>query len=117
MTADREWCHQFPSSNLDARRSSRQTYRVFKDTNHCFQVSHLSTNLHEQIVAKSVNSGFVITRNRAVEEEISLFDYPILGNSALDRLANASFQIVIEGASYREKLSPHRKPMGETGGD
>ena len=29
-------------------------------------------------------------------------------NSALDRLANASYQIVIEGSSYRERLSPHR---------
>ena len=38
---------------------------------------------------------------------------PILGNSALDRLANASYQIVIEGSSYREKLSPHRKLLGE----
>ena len=37
-----------------------------------------------------------------------LFDDSILGNSALDRLANASYQIVIEGASYRERLSPHR---------
>ena len=44
-------------------------------------------------------------------------DDSILGNSALDRLANASFQIVIEGASYREKLSPHRKLMGERSGD
>ena len=35
----------------------------------------------------------------------------------LDRLANASFQIVIEGASYREKLSPHRKLLGDRGGD
>ncbi len=33
---------------------------------------------------------------------------PILGNSALDRLANASYQIVIEGHSYRARLSPHR---------
>ena len=32
---------------------------------------------------------------------------PILRNSALDRLANASYQIVIEGSSYRERLSPH----------
>ena len=44
-------------------------------------------------------------------------DDPILGNSDLDRLANASFQIVIEGASYREKLSPHRKLLGGKGGD
>ena len=32
-------------------------------------------------------------------EWLGLFD-PILGNSALDRLANASYQIVIESASY-----------------
>jgi len=38
-----------------------------------------------------------------------LFDDPILGNSALDRLANASYQIIIEGTSYRERLSPHRR--------
>ena len=40
-------------------------------------------------------------------------DDPILGNSALDRLANASYQIVIEGNSYGEKLSPRRKLLGE----
>ena len=43
--------------------------------------------------------------------------HPILGNSALDRLANASYQIVIEGASYRERLSPHRALLGTKGGD
>ena len=43
-----------------------------------------------------------------MEEWLSLFDDAILGNSALDRLANASYQIVIEGSSYRERLSPHR---------
>ena len=53
-------------------------------------------------------SSFVITSNRAVDEWLSLFDDPILCNSALDRLANASYQIVIEGSSYRERLTPHR---------
>ena len=38
---------------------------------------------------------FIITSNRAVDEWLSLFDDPILGNSALDRLANASYQIVM----------------------
>ena len=32
----------------------------------------------------------------------------LLFRTSLDRLANASYQIVIEGASYRERLSPHR---------
>ena len=53
----------------------------------------------------------------AVEEWLSLFDDPILGNSALDRLANASYQIVIEGTSYRERLSPHRALLNNQGGD
>ena len=64
------------------------------------------------------SSSFVITSNRAVEEWLGLFDDPILGNSALDRLANASYQIVIEGESYRQRLSPHRALLeGREGGD
>ena len=49
---------------------------------------------------------------RAVEEWFSVFDDPIRVNSALDRLANASYKIVIEGSCYRQKLSPHRKLLG-----
>ena len=47
---------------------------------------------------------------------LSIFDDAILGNSALDRLANASYQIVIEGSSYRERLSPPRAPLEVKGG-
>ena len=35
-------------------------------------------------------------------------DDPVLGNSALDGLASTSYQVAIEGSSYRERLSPHR---------
>ena len=52
-----------------------------------------------------------------MEEWLSLFDDPILDNSVLDRLATVSYQIVIEGSSYREKLPPHRKLLGDRGGD
>jgi len=68
-----------------------------------------STDLYELIIARHRRSSFAITSNRAVDEWLGLFDDPILGNSALDRLANASYQIVIEGISYREQLSPHRR--------
>ena len=83
---------------------------------HCL-TGQQSADLYELIVSRHRVSRFVITSNRAVEEWLSLFDDPILGNSALDRLANTSYQIVIEGASYREKLSPHRKLLGAKGGD
>ena len=67
-----------------------------------------SADLYELILNRHRVSSFIITSNRAVEEWLSIFDDSILGNSALDRVANASYQIVIEGSSYRERLSPHR---------
>lgn len=70
-----------------------------------------STDLYELIIGRHRHSSFVITSNRGVEEWLGLFDDPILGNSALDRLANASYQIVIEGTSYRERLSPHQRKV------
>ncbi len=51
------------------------------------------------------------------DEWLSLFDDPILRNGALDRLANASYRIVIEGTSYRERLSPRRALLSNEGGD
>lgn len=72
-----------------------------------------STDLYELIIARHRQSSLVITSNRAIDEWLGLFDDPILGNSALDRLANASFQITIEGTSYREHLSPHRRKKKE----
>ena len=74
--------------------------------------SQQSADLYELIISRHRVSSLIITSNRSVDEWLSLFDDPILGNSALDRLANASYQIVIEGSSYREKLSPHRKLLG-----
>ena len=71
-----------------------------------------SADIYELILNRHRASSFVITSNRAVEEWLSLLEDPILGNSALDRLANASYQIVIEGSSYRERLSPHRALLG-----
>ena len=74
-------------------------------------------NLYDLILIRHRASSFVITSNQAVDEWLGLFDDLILGNSALDRLANASYQIVIESTSCRERLSPHRALLGAAGGD
>ena len=103
-----------------SRLYNRSTYRdllILDDLGLYRLTAQQSADLYELITSRHRVSSFVITSNRAVEEWPSLFDDPILGNSALDRLANASFQIVIEGASYREKLSPHRKLLSDKGGD
>ena len=78
-----------------------------------------SADLYQLILNRHRVSSFVITSNRSVDEWLGLFEDPVLANSALDRLANASYQIVIEGASYRERQSPHRALLGpgRDGGD
>jgi DNA replication protein DnaC len=65
-----------------------------------------STDLYDLIVERHRRSSFVVTANRAVDEWLGLFDDPILGNSALDRLANGAHQLVLEGPSYRARLAP-----------
>jgi DNA replication protein DnaC len=65
-----------------------------------------AADIYGLIVSRDRRSSCVFTSNRAIDEWLALFDDPILGNSALDRLANASYQIVIEGRSYRERLTP-----------
>lgn len=65
-----------------------------------------SQDLYELIIERHRRSSFVFTSNRGVDEWLGLFDDPILGNSALDRLANGAHQVVIEGPSYRAKLAP-----------
>ena len=48
---------------------------------------------------------------RAIEESPSPLEQAILGDGAPDRPANASYEIVIEGSSYVENLSPHRREV------
>jgi len=65
-----------------------------------------STDLYDLIIERHRRSSFVFTSNRAVDEWLGLWDDPILGNSALDRLANGAHQLVLDGPSYRAKLAP-----------
>jgi DNA replication protein DnaC len=65
-----------------------------------------SQDLYELIIERHRRSSFVFTSNRSVDEWLGLFEDPILGNSALDRLAHGAHQVVIDGSSYRAKLAP-----------
>jgi DNA replication protein DnaC len=68
-----------------------------------------SQDLYELIIERHRRSSFIVTSNRGVDEWLGLFDDPILANSALDRLANAAHQVVIDGSSYRARLAPNRR--------
>jgi DNA replication protein DnaC len=68
-----------------------------------------SEDLYDLIIERHRRASFALTSNRGVDEWLGLFDNPILGNCALDRLANAAPQLVIEGPSYRAKLAPKHR--------
>jgi DNA replication protein DnaC len=72
-----------------------------------------SEDLYDLIIERHRHSSFAITSNRGVDEWLGLFDDPILGNSALDRLANAAHQLVLGGPSYRAKLAPKHRPRAD----
>lgn len=74
-----------------------------------------SSDLYELVIERHRRASFILTSNRSVDEWLGLFDDPILGNSALDRLANAAHQLVLDGPSYRARLAPKHRERSEAG--
>ena len=72
-----------------------------------------SADLYELNPYRHLTSNFVIASNRTVDEWLSLFDDRILSNRDPDRLANASYQMIIDGTNYRGRLSLHRTLLGK----
>jgi DNA replication protein DnaC len=69
------------------------------------------SDLYELVSERHRRASCVLTSNRSVDEWLGLVDAPLLGNSALDRLANAAHHLVLAGPSYRARLAPnHRRP-------
>lgn len=60
-------------------------------------------DLYEVIDGRYQKSSTIVTTNRAVSEWLELFDQPVLGSAALDRLAHGATQLVITGESYRTR--------------
>lgn len=63
-------------------------------------------DLYEIIIERHELKSSIFTSARAPEEWQKLFPDPILGNSALDRLAHSSYQVLMEGDSIRKQNRP-----------
>jgi hypothetical protein len=61
------------------------------------------TDLYELIINRRCVASFAITSNRAVDDWLALFHDLIVGNSAPDSPASASYQIVV-GSSSKEPV-------------
>ena len=63
-------------------------------------------DFYEIIAERHLKSSIIITSNRPPQDWVPLFPDPVMANSALDRLVHHAHHFIIEGESYRKKLSP-----------
>ena len=63
-------------------------------------------DFYEIVAERHLNSSIILTSNRPPQDWVPLFPDPVMANSALDRLVHHAHHLVIEGESYRRKLSP-----------
>ena len=75
-------------------------------------------DFYELVTERHLKSSIVITSNRPPQDWIPLFPDPVMANSALDRLAHHAHHIIMEGDSFRRKLSPKTStPLPGKGGN
>jgi DNA replication protein DnaC len=63
-------------------------------------------DFYEIVSERHPKSSLMITSNRPPQDWIPLFPDPVIANSALDRLVHHSHHLIMEGDSYRRKMSP-----------
>lgn len=65
-----------------------------------------TADFYELVVERHQKGSTVITSNRDPSEWIGVMSDPLLAQSAIDRLVATSYELVIEGQSYRRQQRP-----------
>lgn len=68
-----------------------------------------SRDIYEVILERHQQRSTVITSNRSPDEWLSAMADPLRAQSAIDRLINNAYELVVEGASYRGRQKPKLK--------
>lgn len=66
-----------------------------------------TSDFYELIVERHQKTSTIVTSNRDPSEWIAVMSDPLLAQSAVDRLVSTSYELVIEGESYRRRQRPH----------
>jgi DNA replication protein DnaC len=71
-----------------------------------------TADFYELVVERHRKSSTVITSNRDPAEWLGVMSDPLLAQSAVDRLVATSYELVIEGQSYRRQQRPRPATTG-----
>jgi DNA replication protein DnaC len=75
-----------------------------------------TADFYELVVERHHKAATVVTSNRDPSEWIALMSDPLLAQSAIDRLVATTYELVIEGESYRRRQRPgHTRSTTPTG--
>ena len=70
-------------------------------------------DLYELICARYESASTIITSNREFSEWLSIFENPLIGSAAMDRLVHRAIKIIIEGKSYRLEAFSTKNNLSE----
>jgi DNA replication protein DnaC len=68
-----------------------------------------TSDFYELIVERHQKTSTIVTSNRDASEWIAVMSDPLLAQSAIDRLVSTSYELVIEGESYRRRQRPQAR--------
>jgi len=71
-----------------------------------------TADFYELVVERHHKTSTIITSNREPAEWIPLMADTLLAQSAVDRLVSTSYELVVEGESYRRRQRPGAHPDG-----
>lgn len=71
-----------------------------------------SRDIYQLFVERNARASTIVTSNRDTAEWIATFDDALLAQSAVDRFKNNTFDLVVDGESYRSKLKPSIDKVG-----
>jgi DNA replication protein DnaC len=71
--------------------------------------SQESRDAHEIITERHRAGSMIVTSNRGPDEWLATFADPVRAQAAIDRFTSNSYDLVIQGDSYRARLKPRQK--------
>jgi DNA replication protein DnaC len=68
-----------------------------------------SRDIYEILIERARSGSIIVTSNRGPDEWLVTFADSVRAQSAIDRFTSNSYDLVIEGESYRARLKPSIK--------